>query len=134
MNTFTINQIHDNGSVDVTFSVDGKKQNISGLSVGNADKLAEELVNYMAAYESGLQVQETKKPEIDSESQAMVGKPFDMEAFMAEKQAEAEVNNPTPEVVEETPTEVPVEPVPTEETPSDGAVEVATPETPTPTE
>lgn len=74
METFTINSINEDGSVDVTFSSDSKKQNLSGLPiVGDKEALNTALSNYAVAYKNGLNVIE--KPQASTEVIALVGKP-----------------------------------------------------------
>lgn len=70
MDTYKINAIKTDGSVDVTFSVDGLKQNISGLPVDDADALDEALCKYGLAYASGL---EKAAVEVSDDAKALVG-------------------------------------------------------------
>ena len=71
MNTFTINKIYPNGSVDVTFSIDNKMHNISGAPVSDADALTAYLNDWAIAYEAGLAVQTVDVP---TEVHDLVGK------------------------------------------------------------
>lgn len=82
MATYTINLIKPDGSVDVTFSVDGKKQNLSGKSVGDKEMLASELNDYALAYEAGLA---TKTVVVDPAAKALEGKAQTVEAVVAEE-------------------------------------------------
>jgi hypothetical protein len=76
-NTYTINAINANGTVDVTFSVDGKRQNIDGLPVGSADALTAALNDYAVAYAAGLEVQAANvaPPVVPADVSALVGQP-----------------------------------------------------------
>lgn len=53
---FKINEIDENGQVNVTFTLDDKstvEQNIIGLPVDNEEALTEALTNYGIAYQEG---------------------------------------------------------------------------------
>lgn len=67
---FTINKINDNGSVDVTFDIDKKKQNISGAPVADAETLTAFLKEYEVAYIAGL---EATKVEVADDVADLVG-------------------------------------------------------------
>lgn len=67
---YTINKINDKGSVDVTFDIDKKKQNISGAPISDAEALTAYLSDYEVAYITGL---EATKVEVAKDVAALVG-------------------------------------------------------------
>lgn len=76
MDKFTINKINTDGSIDVTFSSDNKKQNLSGFPVGDKEALVAALSDYAIAYKAGLDVAapDVVAPEVT----AIVGKAQDV--------------------------------------------------------
>lgn len=67
---FTINKINDNGSVDVIFDIDKKKQNISGAPITDVESLTAFLKEYEVAYTAGL---EATKVEVADDVADLVG-------------------------------------------------------------
>lgn len=63
--TYKINKINEDGSVEVSFSIDKKSQNISGLTVSDKETLYKELSKYGVAYELGLNVEVSSSVVID---------------------------------------------------------------------
>ena len=75
---YTITKVNKDGSVDVTFDIDNKPQNISGLDVTDADVLKQQLSDYGTAYEAGKALEVTTP---DAAVLALIGKP--QEAIVA---------------------------------------------------
>lgn len=69
--TFTIKKINKDGSIDVSFSVDKKMQNISGFPIDDAEALQSALGDYEIAYMAGLEI---VTPVISDDVTALVGK------------------------------------------------------------
>lgn len=61
--SYTIKSINTNGSVDVSFSIDKKIQNLSGKNVENAEALKAELTEYEAAYVAGIEAAAASIPQ-----------------------------------------------------------------------
>lgn len=68
--SFTLNKINTNGSVDVTFDIDKKKQNISDAPITDAEALTAFLKEYEAAYIAGL---DATKVEVADDVASLVG-------------------------------------------------------------
>jgi len=77
MGTFTIARILTNGTADVTFSIDGKTQNIDNLPLQDAEGLKTALDVYAVTYETGVAqaLADSTVATIPATVQALVGKP-----------------------------------------------------------
>lgn len=78
MDTFTITKdsIKTDGTLEVAFSIDGKKQKLSGCPVGDEEALKEHLIKYGEAYARGLAL--TAPVEIKPEVKALEAKALTM--------------------------------------------------------
>lgn len=74
MSTFTITKdsTKPDGTLEVAFSVDGKKQKLSGMPVDDAEALQTRLSEYGKAYEAGLA--QVAAAEVAAEVKAMEAK------------------------------------------------------------
>ena len=77
--TFTINAIDRvKGHVEVTYSIDGKRQKMNDAPLGDDVMLKAFLEDYGARYEASLKQQEAMAPETEAEAKidALVGRTF----------------------------------------------------------
>lgn len=85
MSTFTINAIdREKGHIEVTYSVDGKRQKMGDAPLSNEEALKSFLEEYGVAYEASLKAQEQELPpgveEEEAKIDALVGKTFSLPA------------------------------------------------------
>jgi len=84
MSTFTINAIDtDKGHVEVTYSIDNKRQKMNDAPLGDEKALKAFLEEYGVRYEASLSHVEARKaiePEVGAKIDALVGKTFSLPA------------------------------------------------------
>lgn len=82
MSTFTINAIDkEKGHVEVTYSIDGKRQKMSDAPIGDEAVLVAFLKDYGVRYEASLAHEEAQKsiePEVEAKINDLVGETFDL--------------------------------------------------------
>ena len=71
---YTIQSINNDGSIDVSFDIDGVVQNLSGAPLTDVDALNQFLFDYGTAYENG--IVQTSSPVISPDVEALVGQPM----------------------------------------------------------
>lgn len=103
MSSYTINSIK--GSVaNVSFSCDGKAQDIGSLPLGDAVALDEALTAMAIAYENGLAIEAQEVP-VDPQVKNMIGKPQTVKVAPVEEVEATPVAEPVIEPIVETPVE-----------------------------
>lgn len=85
MSTYTINAIdRENNHIEVTYSIDGKKQKMGDAPLSDEKALKSFLEDYGVAYEASLKMQEVELPPgVEIEVQKvddLVGKTFNLPA------------------------------------------------------
>ena len=70
---YTIQSINKDGTINVSFDIDNKTQNLSGAPIDDASALSDFLFTYGTAYEDGISL--FTPPAVDPAVQAQIGKP-----------------------------------------------------------
>ena len=73
---YTIDSINNDGSINVTFDIDGVSQNLSGAPLDSLDALNQFLFDYGTSYEAG--VNSIQPPVISPDVTALVGQSYDV--------------------------------------------------------
>jgi hypothetical protein len=87
---YTIDKINDDGTINVTFDIDGISQCLGGMPLDNLDALNQSLYEYGQSYEQGLvKVNLAVAPEVE----ALVGQTYSLEQVTDAKTGIASISS-----------------------------------------